>query len=93
MLAPIVLLGAFGFCSIKLIEIVIREQIRLDVLDCFFKRTKKLVKIFFIEKDFLLLKPVVPVASFALGDGQVIIIAAGCAYIKNVRSLAGSYFD
>ena len=62
----------------------------MDVLDCFVERVRKLLKIFLIQKDLVLLILFLT-DPLALGDRDVEVLFGFCGlHIKEVRSFSGT---
>ena len=71
---------------VKSIEIEVRHQLGLYIINCLTKCFDKLVEILFIQKDLMPVIPVIIKPFPALRYSEVVIVAAGGSYIKKVSS-------
>src|SRR5882724_1158140 len=72
------------------IEIKIRHEVCLYIVNCFSEGFQEFIKIFLVKKD---LMPVIPIfVEFltAFGNSKIVIIAAGCPNIEEISSAFAS---
>src|SRR4249920_798001 len=69
---------------IECIEVKIRHQLSLYIINRFAKRLYKLIKILFIKEDLMTIVSIIIKALTAFGNGEVIIITTCCSYIKEI---------
>src|SRR5678815_2645553 len=69
---------------IKCIKVKIGHQFCFYIINSFAKSFDKLIKIFLVKKDFMTIISVVIKSLTAFSNGQIIIITAGCPYIKEI---------
>ena len=72
------------------VEIEVRHEIRLHVINRFGECFQELVEVFLVEEDLVPVIPVLIEFFTAFGNGKIVVVATCCPHIKEVRSAFAS---
>lgn len=69
---------------IELVEVNLRHQLGFDMINHLIHRLHEFIEILFVKEDLVPVISIIIESLSALCDGEIIIVAPGCPYIKEI---------